>query len=197
MCPAAECGLLPHRSLAPSLCPSLIAGLLRVMTAQKFFTQGVGPAFCGSASNGRCSNAMSFRPGSPSHAPPLKPHCSCGISKDRDGTLQKTPGSFCVLQTWDLPAAFHNSQWETWKPLLRDDGFTCLIIMWIWRWILIIYLHTIHHCKIPPKKSKQAQRYLKMSSSVFHKFISFLSVILYFKWHVSIHCLPVLYLAPS
>lgn len=70
-CVLQESGRPPH-SAKPLECsktpPTLGIGLLRVMTTQKYFTLGAGPAFCGSVNSGRRSNAMSFRPRSP-HAP--------------------------------------------------------------------------------------------------------------------------------
>lgn len=96
-------------------------GLLRVMTTQKYFTLGAGFAFCGSVNSGQGSNAMSFRPCSP-HTPCF-PYTSCGISKQRSGTL----GSFCGLPT---STVFHHStiSARALKPLLRSDVFAPLFI---------------------------------------------------------------------
>lgn len=103
-------------------------GLLRVMTTQKYFTLGAGSAFCGSVNSSRSSNAMSFRPCSP--RTPCFPYTSCGISKQRGGTLLKAPGSFCELPTQNAPTVFHHSTISVRAPKtsLRNDGFASLFI---------------------------------------------------------------------
>lgn len=49
---------LTHRHSLPTLQP----GLLKAMTKQKYFTLGVGSAFCGSLNSGQSSDATSFTP---------------------------------------------------------------------------------------------------------------------------------------
>lgn len=65
---------LTHRHSLPTLQP----GLLRAMTKQKYFTLGVGSAFCGSLNSGQSSDATSFTP--------RFSYASGGISKQRGGT---------------------------------------------------------------------------------------------------------------
>lgn len=59
-----DCSLTSLSPLGAQTPPPTPSGhwLLMVMTTQKYFTLGAGPAFCGSVNNGRSRNAMSFRP---------------------------------------------------------------------------------------------------------------------------------------
>lgn len=84
--------------------------LLRVMTTQKYFTLGAGPAFCGSVNNSRGSNTMSFKPGSP--IPSLSLHFLSYQQTEKWNTTEST-GCFCVALTWNAPTVFHHTLSES------------------------------------------------------------------------------------
>lgn len=98
--------------------------LLRVMTTQKYFTLGAGPAFCGSVNNSCGSNTMSFKPGSP--IPSLSLHFLSYQQTEKWNTTESTGVFLCSTNmkcTYCFPP---HSQWEPPKPLLRNDEFTRL-----------------------------------------------------------------------
>lgn len=153
--------------------PTPLAGLLRVMTTQKYFTLGAGSAFDGSVNSSRGSNAMSFRPCSP-HTPSFLTLLVVSANRVVEH-YWKHRGGFvdCQHEMRLLFSTIPPSQWGPPKPSLRSDVFSplfvcfddCSLTISVWRSTRVICLRKI----VRKQEAQPTRRHRFKVSNIYFK----------------------------